>query len=155
MNEQKKILSDRIGDIEQQLGTEIDKIKITQNLQKEFKKLELEEGQSQPVAFNQIPISLKDDKAGAEAFTLRNTIFQVERKLKSEIQQRTGIRKSAFDILQLILSLFSVARAQQTELFNIREVLRSDRKQLGKVSENVENLQHFQFYVQNEITKTK
>ena len=58
-----------------------------------------------------------------EKFSLRNTIFQMERKLKSEIQQRTGL----------------LARAQQTELFNIREVLRAERKNLTKVSETAEN----------------
>ena len=47
----------------------------------------------------------------------------MERKLKSEIQQRTGL----------------LARAQQTELFNIREVLRAERKNLTKVSETAEN----------------
>ena len=42
--------------------------------------------------FSASQISFKDEKLGNESFSLRNTIFQVERKLKSEIQQRTGIR---------------------------------------------------------------
>ena len=43
--------------------------------------------------------------------------------MKSEIQQRTSI----------------LAKAQQTELINIREVLRADRKKLAKVTEIAEN----------------
>ena len=68
-------------------------------------------------------ISIKFQYDTTEKFSLRNTIFQMERKLKSEIQQRTGL----------------LARAQQTELFNIREVLRAERKNLTKVSETAEN----------------
>ena len=64
-----------------------------------------------------------DEKFGKEHFSLRSQIFAVERKLKSEIQQRTNI----------------LAKTQQSELFNIREVLRADRKNLAKVTEIAEN----------------
>lgn len=64
-----------------------------------------------------------EEKFGKDHFSLRSQIFHIERKLKSEIQQRTSI----------------LAKAQQTELFNIREVLRSDRKKLAKVTEIAEN----------------
>ena len=66
---------------------------------------------------------MPDEKFEKEHFSLRSQIFAVERKLKSEIQQRTNI----------------LAKTQQSELFNIREVLRADRKNLAKVTEIAEN----------------
>ena len=71
------------------------------------------------ISFHVMP----DEKFGKEHFSLRSQIFAVERKLKSEIQQRTNI----------------LAKTQQSELFNIREVLRADRKNLAKVTEIAEN----------------
>ena len=46
VSETKNSLADRIGDVEQQLGTEIDKMKITINLLKELKQLNGEESSS-------------------------------------------------------------------------------------------------------------
>ena len=85
MADSKRFLTDRIGDVEQQLGTEIDKLKITINLQKEMKKIESEDSVSYSLDH-----LLKDKKLGADSFSLRNLIFQVEKKLRGDIQQRTG-----------------------------------------------------------------
>lgn len=64
-----------------------------------------------------------EEKFDKDHFSLRSQINNVERKLKSEIQHRTSI----------------LAKAQQSELFNIREVLRADRKKMSKITEIAEN----------------
>ena len=74
------------------MGTEVDKLKITINLQKEMKKIESEDSVSYSLEH-----LLKDEKLGADSFSLRNLIFQVEKKLRSDIQQRTGSCKKKFD----------------------------------------------------------
>ena len=96
-----------------------DKMKITISLLKELKQLNGEIGEMN----SQIDNIDERKYDTTEKFSLRNVIFQMERNLKSEIQQRTGL----------------LARAQQTELFNIREVLRTERKNLTKVSEKADN----------------
>ena len=80
---------------------------------------------------------LKDEKLGADSFSLRNLIFQVEKKLRGDIQQRTGSCKLPF---YLTFMLASVLRTHQTELFNIRETLRVERKNVSKISETAENV---------------
>jgi len=113
----KILVTDKIADLSQEFGTEIDKIKIIQNMAKDASFIE-----SDKTEISQTTYAI-DEKFGKDHFSLRTQIFHIERKLKSEIQQRTGI----------------LAKAQQSELFNIREVLRNDRKKLSKVTEVAEN----------------
>ena len=88
-------MSEKIGDLSQELGNEIDKIKIIQSMSPETTLIENDKNDAQTTdhSMTGIPMSMafKEEKFGKDQFSLRNQLYSVERKLKMEIQQRTSI----------------------------------------------------------------